>query len=61
MSPPTERAITFLLMVVPAIAGVLLGGMSLARKESRTWLAVAGIVLNALFALFHIMLLLFAG
>ena len=61
LSLQTERAITFLLLVVPAAVGVGLGSLSLARKEGRVWLAVAGIFLNALFALFHIILLLFAG
>jgi hypothetical protein len=35
--------------------------MSLVRKEGRTWLAVIGIVLNSLFALFHLAGVLFAG
>ena len=61
LSLPTERAITFLLLVAPAAAGVILGGISLVRKEGPLWRAVAGITLNGLFALFHTLLLLFAG
>jgi hypothetical protein len=61
MSTPVERIITFVMLVLPAGVGAVLGMMSLIRREGRTGLAVAGIVLNALFALFHLMLVLFAG
>lgn len=57
----TERLVTFLLLVLPAAAGAGLGVLSLARAEGRVWMAVAGIVLNTLFALFHLTILLFAG
>jgi hypothetical protein len=56
-----ERLITFILFVLPAGAGAVLGGMSLARKEGRTLLAVTGLILNGLFALFHLMIVLIAG
>lgn len=56
-----ERSITFALLVLPSSIGSGVGILSLVRKEGQTWLAVAGIVLNALFALFHILILLFAG
>lgn len=56
-----ERAITFLLLVLPAVVGVLYGVMSLIRKEGKVWLAVVGALLNALFALFHLAIILFAG
>ena len=57
----TERLLTFLLLVLPAGVGVGLGVLSLARGEGRMWLAVTGVVLNTLFALFHLTILLFAG
>lgn len=61
MSLGAERALTFLLLVLPAGTGAVLAAMSLRRKEGRAWLAVTLLVLNALFALFHLMVLLFAG
>jgi len=61
MPPGAERLVTFLLLVLPAAIGTVLGVMSLVRKEGRAWLAVTGMALNALFALFHIIILLFAG
>lgn len=61
MTQQMERLITFVLLVLPAAIGSVFGMVSLARKEGQTWLAVAGMVLNALFALFHIVLILFAG
>ena len=59
--PGSERIVTFLLLVLPAAAGVGLGLLSLVRAEGRGWMAVSGIVLNALFALFHLSIILFAG
>ena len=61
MSAGAEKILIFLLLVLPAGIGAILGLMSLIRKESRAGLAVAGIVLNLLFALFHTAILLFAG
>ena len=61
MSPEVERIISLLGLVLPAAIGVALGVMSLARREGRTGLAITGIVLNTLFALFHLMIILFAG
>jgi hypothetical protein len=61
MSTGSERILIFLLLVLPAGAGAVLGVMSLIRKEGHAGLAVAGIVLNGLFALFHIAILSFAG
>ena len=61
MSPGLERAVTFLLLVLPATAGSVLGVMSLTRKDGRAWLAITGVVLNAIFALFHLAIILFAG
>jgi hypothetical protein len=61
MSPAAERIISLLGLVLPSTIGVILGVMSLMRKEGRAWLAVAGILLNSLFALFHLLVILFAG
>ena len=56
-----ERMITFLLLVLPAGVGAVLAVMSVARKEGRAWLARTGFILNTFFALFHFMIVLFAG
>ena len=56
-----ERAITFVLLVLPATVGVGLGFMSLLRKEGKAWLAILSILLNAVFALFNLMIIFFAG
>jgi hypothetical protein len=61
MSLDAQRVLSLLGLVLPAVIGFVLGVMSLVRKEGRTWLAIIGIVLNALFALFHLMIVLFAG
>lgn len=57
----TQRIITFLLLVVPAGMGAILGMTSLLHKEDRVWLAITTTLLNTFFALFHIMIILFAG
>lgn len=61
MIPEAERIISLLGLVLPAAIGAALGVMSLVRREGRAGLAVLGIVLNTLFALFHLMVILFAG
>lgn len=61
MSPTAERIISLLGLVLPSALGAVLGALSLIRREGRAWLAVAGLVLNSLFALFHLMVILFAG
>jgi glycopeptide antibiotics resistance protein len=61
MSPEAERSISLLGLVLPAVIGEALGVLSLTRREGRAALAIAGIVLNTLFALFHLMVILFAG
>lgn len=61
MSFTFQRIFTFLGFVLPAGIGCVFGVMSLIRREGRPWLATAGIVLNGLFALFHLMIILFAG
>ena len=61
MSTGVERLLTFLLLVLPAGTGSVLGVMSLVRREGRAWLGVTLVVLNTLFALFHLLIVLFAG
>ena len=61
MSTVTERIVTVALLILPAGIGAVLGAMSLMHKEGKTGLAVTGIILNTLFALFHLMIVLFAG
>jgi hypothetical protein len=61
LSDTAERFLSALLLIVPGIIGIALGGLSLQRKERKTGMAVAGILLNALFALFHLFVLSFAG
>jgi hypothetical protein len=61
MSTGSERILIFLLLVLPAGIGAIFGFLSLLRKEGRAGLATAGMALNALFALFHIAILSFAG
>ena len=56
-----QRAITFVLLVLPATIGVIFGIMSIVRKEGKVWLAILGIILNTVFALFNFMIVLFAG
>jgi len=61
MSTGAERLVTFLLLVLPAGTGAVLGVLSLVRGERRQWLVWTGVMLNGLFALFHLMVVLFAG
>lgn len=61
MSIAAERWLTFLLLVLPAATGAVLAAVSLNRREGPAWRAVTLLALNALFALFHLMVVLFAG
>ena len=61
LSLNVEKILSGLLLILPGILGILFGISSLVRKEDKRWIAVIGIVLNALFALFHIFVLAFAG
>jgi hypothetical protein len=61
MSFTLQRIITFVGFVLPAAIGCVLGVLSLIRQEGRPWLASLGILLNGLFAFFHLMIILFAG
>ena len=61
LSLTAERVISALLLVVPAVIGVVFGIRSIGRKEPKPWIAILGILFNALFALFFMFLLSFAG
>ena len=56
-----ERIISVVLLIVPGLIGLILGGMSLRREELPRWVAILGIFLNGLFTLFHICVLSLAG
>jgi hypothetical protein len=61
LSLTAERAISALLLVLPGVIGVAFGVLSIVRKESRLWMAILGILVNVLFALFHLLVISFAG
>lgn len=61
VSQSLERIITFLALVLPAGVGAVFGWLSLVRREGKNWLALSGLIFNALFALFHLAILSFAG
>jgi hypothetical protein len=56
-----ERILSLLLLVLPALLGIVFGIGSILRKESQRWIGILGISLNTLFAVFHLFLLSFAG
>jgi len=61
MSLIAEKVFSALLLVLPGAVGIVLGVLGLLRRESGRWMAVLGILLNALFALFQIFVISFAG
>jgi len=61
LSLTLERGISALLLVLPGVIGTVLGILSIIRKEPKLWMAILGVLLNTLFALFFIFLLSFAG
>lgn len=61
MSLTAEKALSALLLVSPGVIGIVLGVLSINRKEASRWIAFLGILLNALFALFQIFVISFAG
>ena len=61
MSLTGERVISALLLVLPGVIGIVFGVLSMLRKESRVWVAILGVILNALFVLFQTAILFFAG
>jgi hypothetical protein len=56
-----ERFLSVLLLVLPAGTGAAFGILSLIRKEPKPWIAILGTLINALFALFYIFVISFAG
>ena len=61
LSVTAERTVSFLLLVMPGIIGVVFGILGIVRKETKAWIAYLGILLNTLFGLFHLLVLSFAG
>jgi hypothetical protein len=61
MSLTAEKALSALLLVLPGVIGIVLGVLSIIHKEASHWMAILGILLNALFALFQILVISFAG
>ena len=61
MSLTVERVISAVLLVLPGVMGIVFGVLSLSRNEPRTWVAILGTILNALFVLFKTAVLFFAG
>jgi len=57
----TERIISLLLLVLPGVIGIVYGVSSVVQKEPKTWIAYLGVLLNALFALFQLFVISFAG
>lgn len=61
LSLAAEKTMSALLLVLPGGIGMAFGALSLIRHESKPWMAILATLLNALFALFFILLLSFAG
>ena len=61
MSLTAEKLLSALLLVVPAVMGIVLGVLAINRKEPNRLIAILGILLNTLFALFQILVISFAG
>jgi len=61
LSTSAERFISFFLLVLPGLAGVVFGVLGVAKNESQKWIAITGIILNGLFAAFMTFVLSFAG
>ena len=61
LSLTAERVISALLLILPGLIGIVLGVLSMLRKEPRVWVAILGVILNALFVLFQTAVLFFAG
>ena len=61
VSAATERGISLAFLVLPGVIGVVYGILAVRHKESKIWVAYLGILLNALFTLFHIFVISFAG
>lgn len=56
-----RKILSVLLLVIPAVIGIVVGVLGINRKEVSRWMAVLGILLNAFFALSQIFVISFAG
>jgi len=61
LTTTTERLISALLLTLPGLIGIVFGMLGILKNESRKWLAIIGVILNGLFALFMTFVLSFAG
>lgn len=61
ISTAAERVISFLLLVLPGLIGIIMAVKGIVRKESKAWIAWLGVLLNSLLALFYLFVLSFAG
>ncbi len=61
LSMTSERLLSLALLVAPGIGGVVMGVLGVWKKEQRVWIAYLGSLLNALFALFQLFVISFAG
>jgi len=56
-----QRLIALITLVLAPAFGSLLAVLGLIRKDGHRWLAVLCLIINTLFALFHLALVFFAG
>ena len=56
-----ERMIIILALVITPLIGTVLGMLGFLRKDGPAWLAIICSVANALFALFYLAVVFFAG
>jgi hypothetical protein len=61
LSAILQRVITIVALVITPLIGTVLGVMSFLRKDGPVWLALICSVANALFALFYLAVVFFAG
>ena len=61
LSTMLQRVITILALVITPLIGTVLGVMSFLRKDGPVWLALICSAANALFALFYLAVVFFAG
>jgi hypothetical protein len=61
LSPATERWLVFATLLLPAVAGIMLGAVGLRQPQQRKAWALTGLLLNSVIALFFTLIPLFAG
>jgi len=61
MSLTAEKILSAFLLVLPGVLGIVFGALGIICKEASRWMSILGILLNALFALFQIFVISFAG